>query len=147
MKTRLRSEGGAAMVEFAVILPLFLMLLMGIIEFGLLLYNKQVITNASREAARAGIVAQTPRVSFTNIEKTANSYCTQKLITFGGGKVSVKTNPVTPETLTNIQFGDPLTVTVTYPYDFLVFHHIANTFSGGSFGTVQLSAETVMRYE
>lgn len=49
---RLRSESGAAAVEFALILPVFLVLLLGIIEFGSA-YNAQILlTNAAREAAR-----------------------------------------------------------------------------------------------
>jgi hypothetical protein len=57
MKTNLHKLGqkGAAAVEFAVVLPLLVLLLFGSIEFGLLLYNQEVITNASREGARAGI--------------------------------------------------------------------------------------------
>ena len=50
---RLRSESGAAAVEFALILPVFLVLLLGIIEFGSA-YNAQILlTNAAREAARS----------------------------------------------------------------------------------------------
>lgn len=52
MIRRLRSEDGAAAVEFALILPVFLVLLLGIIEFGSA-YNAQILlTNAAREAAR-----------------------------------------------------------------------------------------------
>jgi Flp pilus assembly protein TadG len=54
MKTKMmiRDQNGGAAVEFAIILPLLIALLFGIVEFGLLLYNKQIITNASREGAR-----------------------------------------------------------------------------------------------
>jgi Flp pilus assembly protein TadG len=53
MKTKMmiRDQNGGAAVEFAIILPLLIALLFGIVEFGLLLYNKQIITNASREGA------------------------------------------------------------------------------------------------
>ena len=55
MKTRLlKGNNGASAVEFAVVLPL-LVLPFGIIEFSLALYDKAMITNASREGARAGI--------------------------------------------------------------------------------------------
>ena len=56
MKTKRQS--GQALVELALVLPLLLILAFGIVEFGLLMYNKAVITNASREGARVGIVAQ-----------------------------------------------------------------------------------------
>ena len=47
------AEGGNAAVELALVLPFFLALVMGIIEFGRVLYFKQVITNAARESSRA----------------------------------------------------------------------------------------------
>lgn len=48
-----RADRGAAMVELALILPILLLLLVGIIEFGLV-YNAQVsIQGAAREGARA----------------------------------------------------------------------------------------------
>jgi Flp pilus assembly protein TadG len=46
------SQRGASAVEFALILPLLLAIVFGIIEFGAVLYNQAVITNASREGAR-----------------------------------------------------------------------------------------------
>ena len=46
-------EGGNAAVEFALVCPFLLVLLMGMIEFGHVLFNQQVITNAARDASRA----------------------------------------------------------------------------------------------
>ena len=54
--TSRRNQRGASAVEFALILPILICVLFGIVEFGLLMYDKAVITNASREGARAGIV-------------------------------------------------------------------------------------------
>ena len=54
------SQRGASAVEFALILPLLIVLTFGIIEFGLLMYNQQVLTNAAREGARYGIVQTDP---------------------------------------------------------------------------------------
>ncbi len=141
MRRRFSSQQGASLVEFALVLPLLMIILWGMVEFGLLLYNKQVITNASREGARAGIVAQSPRVTAGEIATVVNNYCATYLVTFGGGALSVSSSS------TGTSFGDPLTVTVTYPYQFLVFQNIANAFFGGSFGTITLTAVTVMRYE
>jgi Flp pilus assembly protein TadG len=141
MRSKSSSQKGASAVEFALVLPLLMLILWGIIEFGFLLYNKQVITNASREGARAGIVAQTPRVAAGDIANVVNSYCATYLVTFGGGGITVWSDA------SGTSFGDPLTVTVTYPYQFLVFQNIANSFFGGSFGSITLTAVTVMRYE
>jgi Flp pilus assembly protein TadG len=53
---RRRSEAGQGMVEFALILPLLLMLMLGVIEFGRMLTIYNGVSNASREAARYGSV-------------------------------------------------------------------------------------------
>ena len=56
MKLRNINNKGNAAIEFAIILPLFLFICLGIIEFSVLLYDKAMITNASREGARKGIL-------------------------------------------------------------------------------------------
>lgn len=48
-----RNERGAAMVEFAIVLPLLLLLLFGIVEFGRAYNVKVQLTGAVREGARA----------------------------------------------------------------------------------------------
>lgn len=53
IKNKVKSEEGQAMVEFALALPLLLMILCGIIDFGWLFYNQLNVDNAAREAARA----------------------------------------------------------------------------------------------
>ena len=52
----LRGERGQSMVEYALVLPILLLLLLGIMEFGILVFNYNTIANAAREGARYGIV-------------------------------------------------------------------------------------------
>jgi Flp pilus assembly protein TadG len=47
-KIEISNESGAALVEFAIVLPLLLVLIFGMIEFSVMLYDKAMITNASR---------------------------------------------------------------------------------------------------
>ena len=54
-KRGLRAERGAVAVEFAIILPVFLLLVFGIMDFGHAFYMKQTVSNASREGARYGV--------------------------------------------------------------------------------------------
>jgi Flp pilus assembly protein TadG len=85
---KIRECDGAAMVEFAIGSSVLIMLLLGILEFGFLWYQKQVITNASREAARYGVTYRTktdgtrlaPK-NFTNptITEVVNNYCTGRI--------------------------------------------------------------------
>jgi Flp pilus assembly protein TadG len=47
-------QRGAAAVEFALVLPILITIVMGIIEYGFAFARHQVVNNAAREAARAG---------------------------------------------------------------------------------------------
>ena len=51
-------EDGQTLVEFALILPIFILLLMGIFDFGRAIYAYNTINNAARQAVRVGIVNQ-----------------------------------------------------------------------------------------
>jgi Flp pilus assembly protein TadG len=142
---RFKDEEGAAIAEFALVLPLLAFLLFGMIEFGLVLFNKQVITNASREAARAGIVVDldTGGTNYdTYVADIAMDYCSNYLIDLGGSAT-----PVVTPTYTAKGFGNDLTVEVNYDYHFLVFGELAKMFGASSWSTVNLYARAVMRYE
>jgi Flp pilus assembly protein TadG len=136
-KGRARNQKGGAAIEAALVLPLTILLIFGMIEFGLLLYNRQIITNASREGARAGIVLSTPRLTGPEIGSVVNTYCQNQLVTFG---THVPASTSATNAGTACVFGTDLTVRVTYDYDFLVLTNFG-------FGPVTLEAETVMRCE
>ena len=125
-------QKGAAAIEFALILPVLILLLFGTVEFSLLLFNQQILTNASREGARYGIVAGHDSDSII-IE--VDKYCAGNLISFGSAAT-----PTTIVTGAGGTFGNDLTVTVTYNYDFLVLANLG-------FGPVILTAKTVMKLE
>ena len=163
MKGELKNQRGASMVEFAIVLPLLLLLVFGIIEFGLLLYNKAMITNASREGARSGIVSRwnntTNPATYIpldagGIEGVVNAYLSNHLITFTPGGATPSFNPPPTPCDRNNPHSLPrpeLRVTVNYPYTFLVFSNIVNLFPKGGGtpfpGAITLTAETVMRCE
>jgi Flp pilus assembly protein TadG len=137
------SEKGAAALEAALVLPLILAITFGLIEFGLLMYNKQVITNAAREGARRGIVQAVPRIPYSNgtdgIADVVHLYADRHLVTFASAK------PVPDVTVPAIcnTFEDNLNVTVSYPYRFLV----ASNFIPGLSNTMTLTSVSVMRCE
>ena len=54
---RAGAEGGQSLVEFALIVPVFMLLLLGMLEFGLAFEHDQTLTYATREGARAGAIA------------------------------------------------------------------------------------------
>jgi len=55
-----RKESGQAIVEFALVLPILLALLCGIIDFGWLYYNQITLNNAAREGARYAVIHYDP---------------------------------------------------------------------------------------
>src|ERR1700758_4127008 len=63
-----KKQAGVAAVEFAIVLPVLLLIIFAIVELGIALYDKAVITNASREGARAGIVLKSPKPTATDIQ-------------------------------------------------------------------------------
>ena len=129
---------GASAIEFALVLPVLVLLIFGIIEFSILLFDKAVITNASREGARAGIVYADPRPTDAQISAVVNTYCSDHLITFGSATLPVTTFPIR-----GASSGDTLSVRVQYQYDFLVLPNFLSSLTGG----INLVAETVMRME
>jgi Flp pilus assembly protein TadG len=139
---KIKSENGAAVVEFAVVVPLLLILVFGIIEFGILIYNKAMITNASREGAREGILFRDDRSGLeTDIQNTINTYLSDYLISFG-----TPTPPTwisDPADVTTLHSGDHLTITVEYDYDFLLVPGFIETIGP----SLKLSAATTLRAE
>jgi Flp pilus assembly protein TadG len=76
-------QRGTATVEFGLLLPVLLLIVSGIVEFGMALYDKAVLTNASREGARAGIVLRVPAVSNNEISTRVLNYTGTSLLTLG----------------------------------------------------------------
>ncbi len=65
MKLRIKKrESGQAIVEFALVLPILLLLLCGIIDFGWLYYNQITLNNASREGARYAVIHYDPSIDW-----------------------------------------------------------------------------------
>lgn len=127
------NERGAAAVEFALLLPVLMLILFGIIEFGMIMYSREVITNASREGARAGIVQSTAKPTVGEIQTIVTNYLT------GTG---VDPNSVTTNVAgAGLTAPNTLTVSVTYPYNFFVPAIL------GLGNTISLTGQTVMRHE
>ena len=148
------NQRGVAAVEFAIVLPLLLFLFIGITEFGLAYYNKQVITNASREGARAGIVAD-HRGNTTYLEGIVEAYSVDRLITFGSSDVSSYINidlyyrgdeESSSWTTTHSSDSKYFKVDVTFRYTYLILAGFK--LFGADFGpNLDIKASTVMRME
>lgn len=69
---RHETQRGSTVVEFAVIAGLLLVILFGIIEFGLIFYGKHFVANSAREGVRVGIIAN----NYNCFNSTPSSGCT-----------------------------------------------------------------------
>lgn len=128
------NERGASAVEFALLLPLLMMILFGIIEFGLAFYQQAILTNASREGARLGIVQSVPAITTEQINERIDTYLSNAGIT---------PSKVTPRIITpGVVTGDNVTVNLTLPYDYVVLSGLV-----GLGPSINLKAVTVMRHE
>jgi Flp pilus assembly protein TadG len=137
-KARINNQNGASMVEFALVLPVLLLLIFGMIEFSVMLYDKAMLTNASREGARLGILYDYPdRITTGEMNTTVDNYLQNHLISLGGASTWSTSVSGTCTTA-----GDPITVTVTYDYNFLVFDVL-----GSLAPTLTLGGTTTMRCE
>jgi Flp pilus assembly protein TadG len=149
----MKSKKGAAIAELAIVLPILLVVFFAIAEFGLILYDKAMVTNASREGARAGIVFRADPATgnyspftTTDITTTVNSYLASHLVSFNSTPASATTT-VSPAQCPPPTATPPrqIAVTVTYPYTFLVLPNLVAGLVGVN--PLNITAVTVMRCE
>jgi Flp pilus assembly protein TadG len=141
---RRRSDGadGQSLVEFALVIPLFLLLVAGVVDFGMALYSNMTVINAAREGAR---------VSITTPGDTALVESRVRSMAGGlnGADLSVATScqrPAAPPatswgacTGTAYMSGDAVVVRVDYTY------HMIWPLAFGT--TIPLASEVRMRVE
>lgn len=124
--TRRRLRGAAA-VEFAVVAPLFLLLLGGIIEGGQAFRIQHAISNASRRGARAAIV---DGASSIQVAESITRQCSQTLrVDETAVTVVVAVNGDSSIDLSRAAEQDEISVTVSIPYAKAGAGFFANTFS------------------
>lgn len=109
--TTRRSETGAAAVEFAIILPVLIMLLFAIIQFSIAYNRKQGLHAAAREGAR---VAALPRTTRSEIEARMRDALAGVVSDTSGVTISLTPSETEP---CKKRSGESVTVTAAYPTD------------------------------
>lgn len=128
--SRINRPKGQSLVETALILPIVILILTGIIDFGLMFNNYLVITNASRDGARSAVTGKTDSQIITEI--------TSMTSTLDQSKLTITISPAA-----NLRKkGDNITVTVNYDYQLLT-----PVISAIIPNPVHLSSQMVMRIE
>ena len=132
-----RTQAGTSTVEMAIVLPLLLLLVFAIGDFGIAYARWSSLTNAVREGARVGVVFRNPcdaAAVSTVITNTVTTFAASAGVD-GASIVTTVTNPCAGT-------GTQLTVRATVPYDY-----IATAALAGLAPTINLTAQTVMRNE
>ena len=93
---------GQSVVEFALVLPVFLIILMGIIEFGLLMSDYVIVVNAAREGARYATLGNTDDDVVAKVQEVTN--------TLHDSNISITITPNEYER----ERGEAVTVKVSY---------------------------------
>ena len=141
MLRRYRSEEGANLVEFALVLPVLLLVLLGIVDMGFMFQRYEVVTNAAREGARLAVL---PGYGTADVQSRVVAYVS------AGRVPTTGTNPdVLVEDVSIPVSGRPSMsakrVTVTYTYTFQFLNALSAFF--GSQAAVPLKAVSEMRTE
>jgi Flp pilus assembly protein TadG len=135
-----QSESGAELIEFSLTLPLLLLIVLGIIEFGFMFREYEVVTNAAREGARIAIL---PSYADADVTARVNDYLTTAGLDTDLATVDPGTATPTPVGSVCISMR-PVTVTYQHAVPFLSG---IMTYFGSSIGTIPLSATSSMRTE
>ena len=125
------SDSGAAGIEFALIVPVFVIILTGLIQFGAIFFLQSNMSNAAREAARSLAVGQISTAS------QAEAVAAQTLVDWGVNFTVTTTNP-DPNDPNDNQY----TVEITAPMsDAAIIDYL------GIFGGKTISASAAVREE
>jgi Flp pilus assembly protein TadG len=155
---RTRSERGQAVIELALTLPLLLLVLMGVFDFGLMFQRYEVVSNAAREAARIAVLktdftitdARTHAVNYLAAGGISSGSVANTADCVGGTSpgsicVNVYETTVTLST-TPAKSVDVMVASVSYDHEHVFVGPIMQLF-GGSLGTVRLKGVSRMRVE
>lgn len=133
-------ERGQSLVEVALILPLLLVLLIGIVTFANAWRTSQTITNIAREGARLGV---TPGATTAEVEARVNDLLDESGLSSEKGDVTVEDVESSP--------GDTVRVTIRYPVSLGPFDRVVDLLCSGcgdEFGApITLNTLTSMRKE
>lgn len=134
---RSRRSRGQSLVEFALVVPVFLMIAFGTIDFGLAFDSSLTITNAAREGARYGVTDPTTSAIQARVREVAGRLNDSRLAV----SVSCRTaaGAACAGGMAGAVSGTTLVVTVNYSYSML---------TPIAFGTtIPLSSTAQMRVE
>ena len=97
-------------MEFAIVAPVFFLMIFGMIEYGRLVMVQQILTNATREGARRAVLQD---ATTSNVQTIVRNYLTNASI--NGSNPNLQIN-VTPDPQTATPSDESITVSVSVPF-------------------------------
>jgi hypothetical protein len=145
---QVKSERGAELIEFALILPLLLLIMLGIVDFGFMFQRYEVLTNAAREGARVAVL---PGYTTADVQARVCAY----VETGGVPLTGACPNPGNPAIVVTdvpipVGAGTPLegkSVAVTFNHTYMFVGPIAGLFSGTFTTSFPITSVAIMRNE
>jgi Flp pilus assembly protein TadG len=151
-------ERGAALVEFALVAPLLLVVIAGIVDFGFLFQRYEVLTNAAREGARLGSLPGyvTCGTNSPAVDQRVRSYVQQGLnLSAAALTVAMPSNAVVvtcPTIALPLPGGGTANVTmvnvqVTYTHNFIMLGPVIALINGNWGNSMTIVTQSQMRLE
>lgn len=147
----MQSDRGSELVELAIALPLLLIVIAGIMDFGFLFEKYEVVTNAAREGARMAVLGSYTCIAVDNtkpmtsdVGKRVQDYLTSSGLS---DTPTVNCTNNTTQTLPSGLTVTLATVTVSYPTSFLFLGQFAGLVRGTGPSGFNLTAVSTMRVE
>jgi hypothetical protein len=147
---RLKSERGAELIEFALVLPLLLLVLLGIIDFGFLFQRYEVLTNATREGARMAVL---PNYTDADVATRVCEYLLASGVPTDGCPGATPTNPAISVDDVPIDLGSGVTplqaksVQLAYDHNFMFIGPIVGLMGGSWTNAKTITTVAIMRSE
>jgi Flp pilus assembly protein TadG len=117
----IRSEQGQAAVEFALVVPALIALLLGILQCGIAFSHYLTVTDAARAGARKAVLLRVGNLTTADVTQAVQAATPDLSQAQLGVAVSDATDP------TFSQAGSTVTVTVTYPYSINVLGWVVSS--------------------
>lgn len=131
----LNNKKGQSLIEFAVILPILILLVFGIIDFGRLILHQSTLSQSAREAVRmtsigndittvnnrvgnliTSLVGNTTNSSLDTLDDEGNNCTKTEFVSDTGKIINLYITPVYSNSLNN---GDDIRVSITYTMEFI----------------------------
>ncbi len=123
---RLARREGQSLVEFALVLPILLLIIVGILEFGIAFRTYQVVTNAAREGARTAVL----RVEQPQADSVVIRYLQSAGLNPNDGTRGFNCEGSSGSSPLPCETGDIASVTVSQPVNFVLIGAVFRLIQG-----------------